>query len=71
MTAYSQTRDGLSEAATAVEHYNMRASRWPNSRFRPSKRAKAERDASLPGVMFYRYPDGSLIRKENGDLQPY
>lgn len=54
-------------AGDAIEAYYRRLKAVGRTRWAPTaKDAKTERDPELPGVTFYRYPDGSMVRMENG-----
>lgn len=58
----------MNRAETAVERYHARLSQWPKSHFTKEHDAVREEDPALPGVRFYRYPDGSVARVDpNGD----
>jgi hypothetical protein len=59
----------MTEAEIAVEAYHERKAQWPSSKFKPSRKARSEHDPKLPGVTFWRYPDGSVVRLEGGDAE--
>jgi hypothetical protein len=58
----------MTEAEHAVDVFNARQDCWPGSKFKPPKRATSEHDPELPHVRFYRWPDGSVARLEDGEL---
>ena len=60
----------MTEAEIAADRYHARQDAWPGSKFKPSARAVRETSALAPGAIFYRYPDGSVLRldRATGDL---
>lgn len=62
-------------AATAIRGYKERKARKGRTRFTPDRDVETQRDPSLPGVVFFRYPDGSSIRldtiADENDIQEF
>jgi hypothetical protein len=55
----------MSCAGDRMAQYDKRVASVGRTRFDPGNDAKTETDPSLPKVWFYRYPDGSMIRKDH------
>ncbi len=61
----------MSIATREVEAYHARLAKVGRTRFPNSGNPTLEVDPALPGVRFYRFEDGSVVRRDpNGDLQP-
>lgn len=56
-----------SQAAEAIDSYFLRRGR---TRFQPAN-AERQYDRTLPKVRFWRFPDGSAVRFDAGDVQEF